>query len=75
MTVVIRGALAVVSGVLVLLPLAACTTAAPAPGATATASRAGTPTPRQAGLAGTRRHSVGVRSVQRKRPEIKSSRS
>jgi poly-gamma-glutamate capsule biosynthesis protein CapA/YwtB (metallophosphatase superfamily) len=59
-TVVIRGALAVVSGVLVLLPLAACTTAPPAPGATATASRAGTPAPRQAGLAGTRRHSAGT---------------
>ena len=58
MTIVIRGALAVVSGVLVLLPLAACTTAPPAPpGATATATRAGTPAPRQAGLAGTRRHS------------------
>jgi len=59
-TVIIRGALAVVSGVLVLLPLAACTTAAPAPGATATASRAGTPSPRQAGLAGPRRHSVST---------------
>jgi poly-gamma-glutamate capsule biosynthesis protein CapA/YwtB (metallophosphatase superfamily) len=59
-TIDIRGSLAVASGVLVLLPLAACTTAAPAPGATATASRAGTPAPRQAGLAGPRRHSVST---------------
>ena len=65
MTVVIRGALAVASGVLVLLPLVACTTAPPAPGATATASRAGTPAPRQAGLAGTRRHSVSTAVLRR----------
>ena len=55
MIVVVRGALAAASGVLVLLPLAACTAAPSAHPPTAT-SRPGTPAPHQAGLAGTRRH-------------------
>jgi poly-gamma-glutamate capsule biosynthesis protein CapA/YwtB (metallophosphatase superfamily) len=53
-----RRVLAGVSGLLVLLAAAACTTAPPAPGAAITASRAtaSRATPRQAGLAGTRGH-------------------
>jgi poly-gamma-glutamate synthesis protein (capsule biosynthesis protein) len=54
--VVVRGALAVASGVLVLLPLAACTAVPSAARPTATASRAAPPAPHKAGLAGTRRH-------------------
>ena len=53
---VVRGALAVTSGALVLLPLAACTAAPSAPRPSTSASRPGTPAPHQAGLAGTRRH-------------------
>jgi len=52
---VIRRVLAVVSGVLVLLPAAACTAAPAAPRSAATASRTA---PRPAGLAGTRRHAA-----------------
>jgi poly-gamma-glutamate capsule biosynthesis protein CapA/YwtB (metallophosphatase superfamily) len=55
--IVVRGALAVASGVLVLLPLAACTAAPSAPRPTATASRAAT---RPAGLAGTRHQAGGA---------------
>jgi hypothetical protein len=57
---VIRRVLAVVSGVLVLLPAAACTAAPSAPRPAASVGRSGVPAsrtaPRQAGLAGTRRH-------------------
>ena len=56
----IRRVLAVVSGVLVLLPAAACTAAPSAPRPAASAGRSGVAAsrtaPRQAGLAGTQRH-------------------
>jgi poly-gamma-glutamate capsule biosynthesis protein CapA/YwtB (metallophosphatase superfamily) len=54
---VMRRALAVVSGLLVLLPVAACTATPAAPRSSASASRAA---PRQAGLAGTHRHAAVV---------------
>ena len=50
---VIRPVLAVVTGVLVLLPVVACTATPAAPRSAVSASRTA---PRQAGLAGTRRH-------------------
>jgi poly-gamma-glutamate capsule biosynthesis protein CapA/YwtB (metallophosphatase superfamily) len=53
----IRPVLAVVTGVLVLLPVAACTATPAAPRSAVSASRTA---PRQAGLAGTRRHADAV---------------
>jgi poly-gamma-glutamate capsule biosynthesis protein CapA/YwtB (metallophosphatase superfamily) len=54
---VIRPVLAVVTGVLVLLPVVACTATPAAPRSAASASRTA---PRQAGLAGTRPHAAVV---------------